>query len=314
MPKGGYKMIKTLTGKNSYALHEALQRIVHDFQKRFNNLAIERFDGQEHDAVAIKSSLTNISFLSPQKLVIVHDLSAQKELAEGLPELTEHIPDSTDLVIVEHQLDKRLAYAKFLKKHTDYQEFPELDEMGLSNWVQQAVKEAGGLIDNRAAHYLVQRSGGGQQQLFSDLQKLLLFDAAITKSSIDMLVDPAPTSTIFNLLDSAFRGDVRQALALYEDQKAQGITPQHIIAMFVWQLHGLALAAYADSPDQLSRSAHIKPFVANKNFQLARRIGKLRVRGLLGDLLQIDEKIKTSKIDAEEALLTYILGISAAND
>ena len=53
----GSKMITTLTGSNGYELRERLSEISSDFVKKYGELAIQKFDGEEDDTKSIIEGL-----------------------------------------------------------------------------------------------------------------------------------------------------------------------------------------------------------------------------------------------------------------
>ncbi len=72
---------------------------------------------------------------------------------------------------------------------------------------------------SKDAKYLVMRVGANQQTLSNELAKLLSYDKAITRQTIDLLTEQTPQSTIFELLDAAFAGNSKKAMELYAEQR-----------------------------------------------------------------------------------------------
>ena len=208
-------MIITLTGENSFGLQTELRGLVAAFVAEHGDLALERLDGEEIEFAKLREALTSLPFLASKKLVVARSPSSNKQFVEQFEQLFGEVPDTTDLILVEPKLDKRAAYYKFLKSKTDFRDFPELDQSGLARWLIDSAKEQGATLSPADARYLVERLGTNQQMLSNELAKLLLYDAKISHQSIDALTDPAPQSTIFQLLEAAFAGNPKRALALY---------------------------------------------------------------------------------------------------
>src|SRR5207302_5372047 len=103
-------------------------------------------------------------------------------------------------------------------------------------WLSETAKARNATLNPSDASYLVERVGLNQQLLANELDKLLLYNPQITRSSIDQLTDPTPQSTVFQLLEAAFAGRTKQALDLYAEQRGLKVEPQQIIAMLAWQL------------------------------------------------------------------------------
>lgn len=305
-------MIITLNGENAFGLGGELDRIVAAFLAEHDEFGVERLDGEEADYQRLQEALTSLPFLADRKLVILRRPGANKEFMEHAEELITGVPDSTDVVIVEPKLDKRLGYYKLLKKQTDFREFKELDAPGLAKWLVTEAGKQDAKISIGDATYLVQRVGANQQLLGNELAKLALYDPQITRQNIDLLTEATPQSTIFELLEAAFAGRAQRTMQLYQEQRVQKVEPPQIIAMLAWQLHVLALikAAHDRSADQIAAEAKLSPYVVKRSQTIARRLSLAELKTLVSDLLSIDVRSKTSAFDADEALQNYLLSLA----
>lgn len=306
-------MIITLTGSNSFLLRSELNNLKTGFVSVNGDLGLEQIDGEEATFERISEAILSLPFISNKKMVVLRAPSANKQFTEQIEQLLQSIPDTTDVIIIEPKLDKRLAYYKILKQKTDFRESHELDAYGLSNWLVQQAKTLAGELKQADAMYLVERVGSNQQLLANELDKLLGYNPHITRDSIDALTEATPQSTIFELLDAAFVGNRRRALELYKEQRALKVEPQQIIAMLAWQLHVLALIKTAGerTPDEIAKAAKLNPFVVRKTMSIARKASITEVKRLVADALALDVRLKSENIDADEALQHYLLTISA---
>ena len=297
-------MITTLTGQNSFMLQQELRHRVNEFVKEHSDMGLERLDGEEHDYDRIRESLESLPFLASRKLAVLRSPSANKQFVENAEKLLTELPESTDLILVEPKLDKRLSYYKLLKKSTDFKEFNELDGPGLARWLVAEAKKRGGELSATDANMLVNRVGVNQQLLSNELEKLVLYDPKISKKSIETLTEKTPQSTIFDLLDAALNGRTRQALELYEEQRLQKVEPTQIIALLAWQLHVLALIKTAGDKDMglIASEAKINPYVLRKSSVIADRLTLKELKELVSDVRNLDQRLKSESIDPDEAL------------
>jgi DNA polymerase III delta subunit len=196
-----------------------------------------------------------------------------------------------------------------LKAKTQYEEFSEMDARELARWLSAEAKKQGGQLTLADANYLVERVGSGQQLLASELNKLITYDPKVSRENIDRLTEKTPQSKVFDLLDAAFAGDKERALELYDEQRAQKVEPQFIMAMVAWQLKLLALAKAGGnkSSQQIAKDAGLSPYPVMKAQNLARKIDDERLRRMIAEALEIDQKGKTKNIDLDEALKTYLV-------
>jgi DNA polymerase-3 subunit delta len=317
-------MITILTGSNSYLLREALRRLVATFVSEQGyedagsaDMALERLDGEDASYERLQEALQSLPFLVSRKLVVLQAPSCNKQFTENADTLLKELPETTDLIIVELKLDKRLGYYKLLKKQKGFQEFTELDENGLAKWLVGLAKDKGIALMSADARYLVERVGANQQTLASEIEKLSLYVSKdkpdVTRTIINQLTVETPQSTIFQLLEAAFGGNTRRALELYGEQRALKVEPQQIIAMLAWQLHVLALVKAAGSSvsaDVIARDAKLNPYVVRKSAGIARKLTIARTRQLIGDLLTIDERLKRESLNADDVLLNYFINLA----
>jgi DNA polymerase-3 subunit delta len=307
-------VITTLTGSNAFALRAELNRRLAGFVKEYTDMGLEKIDAEEADTARLVDAVQNLPFLASRKLVVLRNPSGNKEFTDKLPDLVPTIPEITDIIIYEPKLDKRSAYAKFLQKQTDFKSFDELGERELPAWLVAEAKNRGGSLSQSDALYLVGRVGANQQLLTNELDKLLAYDPAISRQTIDLLTDLTPQSTIFQLLDAAFAGNTKMALQIYEDQRAQKVEPQAIVPMLAWQLQILAVVKTAGQKpvEQIAAEAKLNPFVVRKSLGIANKLSLARLKTMIHDLRQLDVKLKTSSIDADEALKFYLLNLATS--
>ncbi|MEK7096215.1 MAG: DNA polymerase III subunit delta [Patescibacteria group bacterium] len=304
-------MIVTLTGNNSFALRRRLDELTSRFVKEYGELALEKFDGEENEAQAITEGLQSLPFLAQKKLVVVRSGGANKEFVEVTEQIISSIGDTTDVIFLEPQIDKRTAYFKVLKTKTQFEEFNELDPQSLTKWLVEETKTEGGQLNLSDANYLVERVGTNQNLLSSELNKLLIYKSEITRQNIDLLTEPTPQSKVFDLLDAAFAGRKEQALRLYDDQRAQKVEPQAILAMIAWQLQQIAITKMAGNRTitEVSRDSSMKEYPLKKAKNLADKLSEDDLKKMISEALDIDWRGKTTSLDLDEALKNYIISL-----
>ena len=307
-------MVTSLTGSNSYALGSELHKLVNQFLSEHGDMALERIDAEEASYDRIREALESLPFLSSKKMVVLRSPSVQKEFTENAEKLLANISETTDVIIHEPKLDKRTVYAKYLQKHTDYHDFKELDAQGLMNWLVEAANEKDATLSRSDANFLVDRLGPNQQLLATELAKLTSASKNIDRKLIEALVEPVPQSSTFDLLEAAFQGNHDRTLRLYDEQRRQNVEPQAIIGLLAWQLHVLAACAWAgeQTAQDIAKDAKLHPFVIQKSLNLAGRIGKPNMRRHIERLARLDEELKTSAVQADDAVQAYLLSLTTS--
>jgi DNA polymerase III subunit delta len=308
----GENMITLLHGSNLFAVEQAAARQLAEFIKNFGDFAVSKFDGEDHSTEQITDSLLNLPFLVEKQLIVIKNPNANKELVEALPNLLNRLDVKTDLLLIAPKLDKRSTLINHVKSvGGEVAFFEQLKPYQLVEWLKVEVSERGGKINHESANYLVERLAGNQQLLYSELEKLLIYSSDISLQSIDLLTEPNPKTTIFNLIDAAFAKKYSRALEIYDEQRSLQVEPLAIMGLITWQLFNLAVAKLNPdvSADELASEYGVSSFAIKKSKQLASNISVKKIASLTNDLADLEHKLKTSVVDADEALKAFLLSV-----
>lgn len=304
-------MIIVLTGPNDFTRVSELKKLTSSFIKEQGDFGLETIDAGTVEFGRLLESVSSLPFLANRRMIILQDPSTNKSIGENVDKLIEAVADTTDLIIVEPKFDKRLTLYKTLKKKTKVKDFTELDERGLASWLSDEAKTRGGALQQADALYLVQRVGNNQMGLHNELEKLLSYQPVITRAVIDLLTEQQPQSSVFDLIEAAFSGNPKRAIELYQDQRKQQVEPQAIMGMLCWQMHILAVvkANLKMGPAGIASAAKINPYVVNKTINLTRDKSLADIKSLVKKVLDLDIRLKSEAIDADDAVQHLLLTI-----
>ncbi len=307
-------MIRSFIGTNWYMVATAIREQERAFTIEHGDFSIEKIDVSDWEVSRILDVFSALPFLTQRRLVLVNGLAQNKSAADNIDNILDAVSEQTDVVIVEPKIDKRSVLYKTLKKRTEFTEFVEIDQRDAPKWIMSEVKKRGGTISQADSHYLVARVGATQEFLSHEIDKLLLYSQAITKDTVTLLTEQTMQSSIFDLIEAAFRGDSAYAEKMYDEQRAQNIEPLAIEALFVWQLHVLLLLKTAGnkSPEQVAAEAGISPYVAKKSAVLARMRTMPELKEYVCRLAELERSLKSISVDADEAIKNYITHLAVS--
>ena len=307
-------MITVFIGDNVTERDKYYINYVKQFTSLSGDLAIDNLNADELTYSKFIDAVTTLPFLSNKRMVIVKYLSNNKEVAEKFDLVAKRIADSTELVIVETRLDNRSIYAKTLKKiANNYNVLTSLEGEELTKWLINEISFKNGKITKKDATYLIDRLGHNQQIVYSEIDKLLLYDLNVTQQTIDIMTKSTPSSSVFNMLDALMQGKLDKASLIYDEQRQQGIEPLAIMGMINWQLNILAniVVGAGDSSDVIAKRAKISPYVVKKNINVNRKLSKTKLIELLDLAISTDFKIKTGKLKPDQAVHTLLIQIAS---
>lgn len=302
-------MIHFFAGDNQYLIKQSISKITAPIVKKYGEIAVEKLDAETTDLAKILDAINSPPFLIAQKCVIVQNAN-DKDLLTKIAEIKPL--DSITVIVVISKFDRRASYFKLLQKLKTFNIFEKNKLTSLPNWVVNFVKDLGGNISFADANYLIERVGSDQILLSNELEKLYLFQANITRETINILTLEKLQSTTFQLLDSSFSGQIEDTKRLFNNLIIQKTDPQLIIGAIAWQLHLLVLVKFAGnkSANQIALDAKLKQYSVSKTQNLAKKITLKKLIKLVNDASKLDTAIKTKFVDPNQAILLYLIRLA----
>jgi DNA polymerase III delta subunit len=298
-------MITLLVGENGFETNRALKSIIskHDGEA-------ERFDGAELNGESLASILSGQTLFSESRLCIIKDLSSNTSLWQELPTLGARLADSTHAIIVEPKPDKRTATFKWLKKHAEVHEFQpwtQRDVGRAEEWVYSEAQRIGTAVTHSQARLLIQRIGLDQWQLHHALQKVALLKA-VTDEEIVSITDSRSEEDVFQLLDTALRGDdvrlveMLSGLERTEDAyRVFGLLSSQII-----QLAALTFGRDRNVAGDMGAS----PYALNRLAPHAARLSQSDIRHIMKTAAATDKRLKSTPADPWHLITHLVLEIA----
>lgn len=304
-------MITVLSGENDYMRLAELAKLKSQFIEHYGEFGLETISAGRIEFGRLLETVSSLPFLASRRLIILEDVTQNKAIIDKIDELLEATAETTDLIINQPKIDKRSLFYKTLKTKTQYEEFQNISPNQLPGWLVEQANKNGGQLTINDAMYFIQRVGTNQLTLINELEKLLIYDPKITRATIDLLTEQIPEGSIFDLIDAAFKGQKDRAVRLYKDQRSQGMEPQAIMALIAWQVHLLCVvkANQTLGPEQIAAQAKLSPFAVKKTFNIAAKLRQGEVRQLLERVIDLDLRLKSQNIDADEAVELLLINL-----
>lgn len=282
-----------LLGENSFEIEQALGSIIDSFDGN-----VERIKANDLQLSQLPDILMGVSLFATKRLIVIRDLSENKTIWPVLGDWLSKVSDDIHLVLIETKIDKRSATYKALKATVDIREFlpwTDRDIFKAEKWTAEQAKNMGIVLDNKLAQFLVRRVGADEWQLYHALEKLVLVDS-ISEDIIKDLVEPNLTENVFELFDTAIKGDLRSLKDKLNILK-QTEDVYRLSSLLYSQAFQLAAIAAAEKGDNVAKDFGIHPFVVSKLESVAKKVGKSGVAKIVKIFAQADEDTKISKAD-----------------
>lgn len=309
------------TGEETFLLHEQIKSWKEAFKEKYEgDMNLITINGQEAEMGEIIAQIEAMPFLADKRLIFIEGLpeapnirNAEKitkkdeqrdEELKKLADYLEKIPETSVVIFIQPNPDKRKSLYKKIVQLATVKEFSPLTGIVLNQWVQNQAKKYNTKINSGDAEYLISLTGQDLWRIDQELQKLSAYSEGqpISRSVIDHLVIPTMEANVFHLTDALGTKDHRKAIQNLHRSMAAGENLRQVFYMIVRQFRlflqvGGYLANYPNTnPANIATSLKIHPFVARNTASQLKHFNTTELKSAYERLLEIDVGLKTSKI------------------
>lgn len=313
-------MILFLYGADTLRSRRYLEQSIVKFKKERDpqGYNVATVDGKVSPLGKIVAEMFAGPFLAEKRMVIIEDVlsSKDKDLLANLIALVQDkkIPENNIVIFWQGEALSKVKEAEeldtLLTKEKYAREFSLLTGAKLSEWIAAEVVLRGGSITPDGISSLSVNAGGDMWLLSSVLDQLIAYTAAarpISLADVQIFLSEKVDDNIFNMVDAIVGGNHKTAFRLLTEQRRLGEEDGKLFGLILWQFK--ILLQIADlleregqaTSDIVAKKLGIHPYVAKKNFAVAKRYSLAKLETIYERLLAIDIKTKTGQ--AEQGML-----------
>ncbi len=316
-------MIYFIFGSDTYRSKEKLNELI---KKHSVGFELYKIDGERIKADEFKNKINSLSIFTKKRLIIIENLSVNKEQKEITDWLKNKFKDQIGsgqtadadtiddvLIFYEEKINKVALLYKFLQKNTECFEFGELKLYELKKWAQNYIKKNKGKIDAMALEELLMGSNNNLWFLSRELDKLLAYNKHITLENVQLLTPANFDDNIFNLTDAIGRGNKIIALELINKQLDSGAAPIYLLSMIIRQFR-ILLQVKEETEKQkflnysfIAKELGLHPFVVQKSINQTKKYSFEELEKIYQHLQELDLKLKSSKLSPESLFALMIV-------
>jgi DNA polymerase-3 subunit delta len=197
-------------------------------------------------ALAAIAAAEQLPMMSERRVIRIRDFAKLRESDEEIIiRYLDRPADSTVMVFVADDLDKRKKLTKALLTSCAVVEFPAVKDAEAKVWARARLKELKTTIDERVLSEIIRLVGTNLQTLSSELDKLAaaaLETRQITMELVDQLIGHSRELSNFELGDQLVAGDRHRALETLHRLLDDEVQPVMLLGLIASNYHRLALA------------------------------------------------------------------------
>jgi DNA polymerase III subunit delta len=305
LESGQLDSVYTLFGPETYLRDAASSKIT---ERVLEGVALREFNDSDYSLVntdieKVIASASELPAMAQRRVVRLRDFGKIKEQDEAslIRYITRPV-ESTVLILISDDLDKRKRLTKVLLDKTTAVEFLPLNEKELLAWVKARIKALNLRADDRCLSYLIGLTGNNLLILSVEIEKLAsasLPDNTLTMELVDLLTPFSREMSNFELTDHLISNDRPAALRTLYRLLDGGAEPVALLGLIGSSYRRMALAkalmVKGAPPNEVFRVVGL-PYSKREEFlATARRSSSSMFSKAIERIAATDLAIKTSQ-------------------
>ena len=292
-------MTYTFLGNKDFVTKE-----INNLLKDYNEEEISYYDLSYFSIKEVIEDLNTISLFG-KKIVIVYNL----DKLDNDDLLLEYLNNEGDNVLVltsYKELDKRKKISKVLKEKTKLKEVFDLD---IVSYIKNNLEDY--KMDFMTINLLISYTSSNIFSIDNELSKLKMYklnDKVITSDDVKKLVKKSYDSTIFDLIDSINRKDIKNILKVYDELLKEKEEPERImytIANHYRLLFQVKNLSDEKSDKEIQSIYSMHPYRLTKLKEQAAIMSNEEILLILEKLADLDITVKTGKGELDSLLIVF---------
>lgn len=314
--EGVFSGVYLLYGEEEYLIRYYRDKLVQAIlgESPDGNINYHYFEGSAATENAIMAQSQLMPFFSDSMLILVENSGLFKR-SNDLASAFQEMPESTKIIFVEQNIDKRNALYKYVKANGTISELQYRKDTELVGWVASYLKQSDCLITGRAAKLLISKAGVDMQQLTNELEKLIAYVGDSKKIDIEQVEAVCTTqlaNRIFVMMDNIVSGRSKEALLLYKDLLALKESPLAIMSLLTRHYNILMqIKEMSNETDaNIAKALSVPSFAVRKYKAQAGVYNKRQIKSIVYECIDTEEAIKEGRIAPQIGIELLIIKFS----
>ena len=279
-----------------------------------DTMNFNQFEGKGIDVKELISLADTMPFFAEKRLILAEDSGFFKGGSEELLSYLPQIPETTCMIFVESDVDKRSKMFKKVKELGYICEMERQDGAQLARWAGTILAREGKKITGNTMELFLNMTGDDMENIRMELEKLISFTLGrevITSEDVEAICTVRVTNKIFDMVTAMVNRQTRKAMDLYEDLLTLKEPPMRILFLIARQFNQLLqakeLMGKGMDKGGIASRLKIPPFAAGKLMPQARSFSREQILSYVNLCVETEEAVKTGKLNdrmAVELLLT----------
>ena len=303
LKSGEFNNIYLLYGEEGYLKKQYRDKIATTLADKDDNMNYNYYEGNKISVGEVLDLGDTMPFFSERRVLVIENSGWFKKAPEDIEKRIEAFPDTTYIIFVENEIDKRNRLYKFVSKAGYASEMKTPTASMLEKWVTKICKEEGKKIEKPTIHFLVSHMGADMMMLKNELDKLIgyCYDRnEITVEDVKAVCISQAVDKLYNMIDAISIKDQKKALVLYHDLLVLREPAMRILFNLTNHFRALmelSMMSHKEYKyDELASLCGIPVFSVKKDKEQAKRYTYEQLRHMVEMCQMTNQNIKTGRV------------------
>ncbi len=239
---GQFSKVYLLYGEEAYLRRQYRDNLINALVAQEDAMNCSIYTGKDINVNEVVDMAGTMPFFAERRVIVVENSGWFKEGNDKIIDLVKTLPDTTCLIFVEEETDKRTKLYKACTTNGYAAMCAVQDEATLQKWVMGLLKKEGKRITPDALNLLLDKTGTSMEIIRREVEKLVCYkyyDEGITAADVEELCIVQLQNKIFDMVEAVAQKDQKTALALYYSLLALKEAPMKILALIARQFNML---------------------------------------------------------------------------
>lgn len=269
-------------------------------------------EGREIVVSEIREIAETLPFFAERRLLILENSGLFKKGGDELAAYVPEIPETTVIVFVEEEVDKRSKLWKAVDKCGHAVECSRRTEDDLKKFVLEYLTKNGQRITEQAMELFLERTGDDMGHIVTELEKLTAYTAGrdVLPEDVAAITSVTAQNRVFEMLDLMLRRQPKAAMERYADLMALREPPMRILYLMTQQVNRLLQVKEMDRAghrqDGIAQTLGLRPFAVRQYLRQASSFTERELRAALEKLSELEFAVKSGRLSDQMAVETVL--------
>ncbi|MBQ8040381.1 MAG: DNA polymerase III subunit delta [Lachnospiraceae bacterium] len=313
---GRFQPVYLLYGEERYLKKQYKDKLRNALCAAEDNMNNHFFEGKGIPVGEVIDLAETMPFFADRKVIFLEESGLLKAGGEQMAEYLGNQNETTVLIFVESEIDKRSKLYKTISAKGCVVEFTQQDENTLKKWIAGLLAKEGKKITENTVQLFLTKTGSDMENIHGELEKLICYcmdREVVTAEDVENICTTRVTSHIFDMVDAIADKKRTRALELYYELLALKEPSMRILFLIARQCNILlqvkAMKNKGFGNKEIASAIGVPPFAVGKYAAQAAKFKATVLRKAVANCVEAEEAVKTGRMNDVMSVEILIMGV-----